>query len=65
MKRLLDGVTKNDEERDEMIQIIYEESLRMGRLVTDLLDLARMESGHMTLYKYDVSVIPFITSYCE
>ena len=33
----------------------------MGRLVTDLLDLARMESGHMTLYKYDVSVIPFIS----
>ena len=32
----------------------------MGRLVTDLLDLARMESGHMTLYKDDVSVIPFI-----
>ena len=32
----------------------------MGRLVTDLLDLARMESGHMTLYKDDVSVIPFL-----
>ena len=58
---ILDGVTTNDEERDEMIQIIHEESLRMGRLVTDLLDLARMESGHMTLYKDDVSVIPFIT----
>ena len=37
---ILDGVTKNDEERDEMIQIIHEESLRMGRLVTDLLDLS-------------------------
>jgi two-component system, OmpR family, sensor histidine kinase ResE len=58
---ILDGVTRDDEERDEMIQIIHEESLRMGRLVTDLLDLARMESGHMTLYKYEVSVVPFIT----
>ena len=38
---ILDGVTKNDEERDEMIQIIHEESLRMGRLVTDLLDLGK------------------------
>ena len=57
---ILDGVTANDEERDEMIQIIHEESLRMGRLVTDLLDLARMESGHMTLHKDDISVIPFI-----
>ncbi len=57
---ILDGVTQNDEERDEMIQIIHEESMRMGRLVTDLLDLARMESGHMTLYKEDVSLIPFL-----
>ncbi len=57
---ILDGVTANDEERDEMIQIIHEESLRMGRLVTDLLDLARMESGHMTLYKDEISVIPFM-----
>src|SRR5690606_21896761 len=31
--------------------IIYEESQRMGRLVTDLLNLARMESGYMRLYK--------------
>ena len=45
---ILDGVTSNEEERNEMVQIIHDESKRMGRLVTDLLDLARMESGHMT-----------------
>lgn len=57
---ILDGVPGDDEERDEMIQIIHEESLRMGRLVTDLLDLARMESGHMQLYKDDIDVISFM-----
>jgi len=57
---ILDGVTTSDEERDEMIQIIHEESKRMGRLVTDLLDLARMESGHMTLFKEDVSIPLFL-----
>ena len=57
---IIDGVTANDEERNEMIQIIHEESKRMGRLVTDLLDLARMESGHMRLYKDDLSMIPFL-----
>ncbi|HJF30972.1 MAG TPA: HAMP domain-containing protein [Sporosarcina psychrophila] len=57
---IIDGVTKNDEERDEMVQIIHDESKRMGRLVTDLLDLARMESGHMRLYKDDLSMIPFL-----
>lgn len=41
----------SEEERNEMIKIIYDESQRMGRLVSDLLDLARMESGHTTLVK--------------
>ncbi|MEK5039287.1 ATP-binding protein [Sporosarcina sp. FSL K6-3457] len=57
---IIDGVTTNDEERNEMVQIIHEESKRMGRLVTDLLDLARMESGHMRLYKDDIAMIPFL-----
>ena len=39
----------NDEEKKEMSRIIYDESLRMGRLVNDLLDLAKLESGNMDL----------------
>ncbi len=54
---LLDDVVTEEEERNEMIRIIYDESQRMGRLVKDLLDLARMESGHTTLYKEDVSAV--------
>ncbi|MDQ0427621.1 two-component system sensor histidine kinase ResE [Planomicrobium stackebrandtii] len=48
---ILDDVGATEEERREMTKIIYEESQRMGRLVTDLLNLARMESGHMRIYK--------------
>ncbi|MGI2327091.1 ATP-binding protein [Planococcus sp. YIM B11945] len=48
---LLDDVGASEDERREMTKIIYEESQRMGRLVTDLLNLARLESGHMRLYK--------------
>ncbi|WP_422123442.1 ATP-binding protein [Planococcus sp. X10-3] len=48
---LLDDVGASEEERQEMTKIIYEESQRMGRLVTDLLNLARLESGQMRLYK--------------
>ncbi|MCP2036387.1 two-component system sensor histidine kinase ResE [Planomicrobium sp. HSC-17F08] len=48
---LLDDVGTTEEEGREMTKIIYEESQRMGRLVTDLLNLARMESGYMRLYK--------------
>ena len=57
---IIDNIVTTDEERDEMIKIIYEESKRMGRLVTDLLDLARMESGRMRLYKENVAIVQVI-----
>lgn len=57
---ILDDFVQTEEERNEMIRIIYDESQRMGRLVTDLLDLARMESGHITLYKEAVSIVPVL-----
>ncbi|OAB32648.1 histidine kinase [Paenibacillus macquariensis subsp. defensor] len=43
---LLDGMATSPEESQELIQVIHDESLRMGRLVKDLLVLARMEAGH-------------------
>ncbi|MDQ0915704.1 ATP-binding protein [Paenibacillus sp. V4I5] len=46
---LLDDIPSTPEERVELVQVIHDESLRMGRLVRDLLDLARMEAGHLEL----------------
>lgn len=57
---ILDGVPETAEENQEMVKIIHDESQRMGRLVTDLLDLARMESGHMRLYKSEMAIVPFL-----
>ncbi|MET0786985.1 MAG: ATP-binding protein [Paenisporosarcina sp.] len=53
---IVDDLVSSEEEQREIMKIIYEESQRMGRLVTDLLDLARMESGRMRLYKENVAV---------
>ncbi len=52
---LLDGMAASPEESAELVQVIHDESLRMGRLVRDLLDLARMEAGHtdMTMEEVD------------
>ncbi|TCS84102.1 ATP-binding protein [Tepidibacillus fermentans] len=46
---IIDGIAETDEEKKELAQIIYDESLRMGRLVNELLDLAKMESGNLQL----------------
>ncbi|MCS1350932.1 cell wall metabolism sensor histidine kinase WalK [Mechercharimyces sp. CAU 1602] len=48
---LLDDVAQSPEERKELTKVIHDESLRMGRLVHELLDLARMESGHIRLHR--------------
>lgn len=46
---LIDDIAATPEDRKELAQVIHDESLRMGRLVKDLLDLARMEAGHLEL----------------
>ena len=53
---LLDGMASSPEESSELIQVIHDESLRMGRLVKDLLDLARMEAGHTDMMKTPVNM---------
>ncbi|MDF2668363.1 MAG: histidine kinase [Paenibacillus sp.] len=47
---LLDDIVSTPEERHDVAQVIHDESLRMGRLVQDLLDLARMEAGHLEMH---------------
>ena len=46
---LLDDIAATPEERRELVRVIHEESRRMSRLVQDLLDLAKMEAGHVEL----------------
>jgi two-component system sensor histidine kinase ResE len=53
---LRDGIAETPEEVEEIAQVINEESERMGRLVHELLDLARMEAGHITLDLSDMQL---------
>lgn len=57
---LLDDIADSPEMRQELAQIINDESLRMSRLVNELLDLARMEAGHIDLTLSDLSVKQFV-----
>ncbi|MBM7648030.1 two-component system sensor histidine kinase ResE [Bacillus ectoiniformans] len=57
---IVDDIAATEEEKRDIAKIIHDESLRMGRLVNDLLDLARMEAGHITLSMEDMELHPFL-----
>ncbi|MFC0299402.1 ATP-binding protein [Virgibacillus soli] len=57
---IVDDIAESKEEKNELAQIIYEESLRLNRLVNELLDLARMEAGHIQLDKVSVELKPYM-----
>lgn len=57
---IVDDIAESKEEKNELAQIIYEESLRLSRLVNDLLDLGRMEAGHTKIRKEHVDVDTYI-----
>ncbi|RFU67803.1 HAMP domain-containing protein [Peribacillus saganii] len=57
---IIDDIAGSEEENKEMAKIIYDESLRMGRLVNDLLNLARMEAGHITLSYEKIDMDPYL-----
>lgn len=46
---LLDGVIDRKDEPDKYYQIIRQETLRLERLIVDLLDLSRLQSGKVEL----------------
>src|SRR5690625_4108523 len=56
---IVDNIAESKAEKNELAEIIYEESLRMGRLVNELLDLARMEAGHAQLNVTHVNLDEF------
>ncbi|MFD2617675.1 ATP-binding protein [Terrilactibacillus laevilacticus] len=58
---IIDNVVQTPEEMRELTQIIHDESLRMGRLVNELLDLAKLEAGHFQLNKTSVNLNSFFS----
>ncbi|MDM5316063.1 ATP-binding protein [Fictibacillus sp. b24] len=56
---IVDDIAESEEEKKELAGIILDESKRMGRLVNELLDLARLEAGHMKLHYASLAIVPF------
>lgn len=53
---IMDGIAETEEEKNEMVRVIYDESVRMSRLVNELLNLAKLESGKAELEIVEVEV---------
>lgn len=44
---LIDGVYETEQEKQECYQIIYQETRRLERLITDMLDISRLQDGRI------------------
>src|SRR5699024_7524255 len=56
---IVDDIAETKEDKNELAEIIHEESLRMERLVNELLDIGRIEAGHIELNIKNVDVEKF------
>jgi two-component system, OmpR family, sensor histidine kinase ResE len=57
---LLDEFGDDPVNRQELTEIIYDETLRMKRLVNDLLDLAQLESGQFQMKYSEIDISQFV-----
>src|SRR5699024_10109964 len=57
---IVDDIAESKEEKNELAAIIHDESLRLSRLVNELLDIARMEAGHIRLHLETIEVEHYI-----
>ncbi|WP_312108669.1 ATP-binding protein [Brevibacillus reuszeri] len=57
---IVDDIVATPEEHKELAKIIYDESVRMTKLVNELLSLARMEAGHVELLQETLELRPYL-----
>ena len=62
---ILDGTADSDEARQKAAQVIYDESGRMHRMVLDLLDLARLDSGTADITMSPVKMTALLNAVAE
>lgn len=62
---LLDGLVEDKDEQDKYLNIILEETLRLRRLVDELLELSQIEAGHIPLKKEQISIALVIKKVVE
>jgi len=57
---LRDGLIKTEDQRQQMYDVLLRETMRLTRLVSDMLELSRLQSGRMSLTKSTFSPAPLL-----
>lgn len=57
---LLDGMVDDENQKNKHLEIIVDEADRLGRLTSELLDLAQLEGGMLQLKKEEIQLSSFI-----
>lgn len=59
IQAILDGVVKEDDQR-KYLKLSYQEAGRLAKLTTDLLDVAKLRTGHLKLNKEVIDLTTFL-----
>ncbi|MBS4030206.1 MAG: HAMP domain-containing protein [Clostridiales bacterium] len=60
VEALIDGLAEDKESEDRYLNVILDETVRLNRLVNDLLDLSRLETGQLKWPMEPVSLHPLL-----
>ena len=55
---LRDGLVKTEEQRQQIYDVVLRETMRLSRLVNDLLELSRLQSGTASLSRSVFAPLP-------
>ena len=60
MEPLRDGLVKTEEQRQQIYDVVLRETMRLSRLVNDMLELSRLQSGTASLQRNVFAPLPLL-----
>ena len=62
---LMDGIARDEQQRGKYLLNIYSETVRLGRLVNDVLDLRRLETGQISMNAEETDIADLIRAVAD
>ncbi|MCL5057553.1 MAG: cell wall metabolism sensor histidine kinase WalK [Actinobacteria bacterium] len=62
---LMDGIARDDQQKEKYLLNIYSETMRLSRLVNDVLDLRRLETGQISMNTGETDIADLIKAVAD